>query len=203
MKKSLLIIPLAAALLAGCLPGGGKGGSSSTSKTPTNVNPSSTPEATHPASPWSAIPEGDGTESSPWNVTQAWDYVTTQLTQTFSTDSTEQDKVKSDKEYYVRGWVCVVGTLSDGRDEDHPHSVLFYMADNNHHTTAQEVEDMSDYCHDSFCVYFADREPPFTSAEESKTIEGKVVTVKGYLLNWKPVPEITLGGTIVDIKDSI
>lgn len=203
MKKSLLIIPLAAALLSGCLPGGGKGGSSSTSKSVTNVTPPSEPEATHPASPWGAVPTGDGTESSPWNVTQAWEYVDSNLTMTFATDKSEQDKVKSDKEYYVRGWMCVLETVSDGRDPAHPHSIKFYMADNNHHVTAEEVESMSDFCREGFCVYFADTDPALASEEAARALEGKVVTVKGYLLNWKPVPEVTGGGVIVNVQDSI
>lgn len=209
MKKSLLVIlPLMTLALVGCRGGrGGKSGttggtsqaSSATQERPTS-QPGLTTSATHPASPWAAVPEGDGSASKPWNVTQAWEYVDKQLDKTYATDEASQDAVKSKQEYYVRGYVCVIQTLSDGRDTKHPHSVQFHMADNNHHVTEDEVFNKSEFVRDGFCVYFADTDPAFATEEEAKAIDKKLVTVKGYLLNWAYEPEVTKNGVIVNIE---
>lgn len=212
MKKSLIILPLAALLLIGCKGRGGDvttSGGDTTSAAPTTVVPPSTgpapvtSSAARPASPWGAIPEGNGTEASPFNVTQAWDYVTKNLTQTADTDAAKQDLVKSDVEYYVRGYVCYVEAISDPSspkaDPNHPHAVKFHMADAGHYATEDEV--MNKDCHEGFCVYFADTNPALESEEAARALAGKIVTVKGYLLNWKFEPEITSGGVIVDVTD--
>lgn len=209
MKKSLLIIlPIAALALVGCRRGG-RGGSSnsgqsqttssSTQKPTTGPSISGDTSATHPASPYPAVPEGDGSAANPWNVTQAWNYVDTQLTMTYETSASEQDKVKSKQEYYVRGYVCYIQAHSDGRDQAHPHSVQFHMADKNHHVTEDEVMTKSEFVRQGFCVYFADYITPFASQDEAAAIDQKLVTVKGYLLNWAYEPEVTSGGTITEI----
>lgn len=170
----------------------------STQQTPSS-KPSVDTEPVHPASPWPAVPQGDGSEASPWNVSQAWEYVDTQLEKTFETDASKQAAVKSKQEYYVRGYVCFIQAHSDGRDPNHPHSVQFHMADDVHHVTEEEVMNKYSHVRQGFCVYFADFKVPFSSQEEAQQIDRKLVTVKGYLLNWGYEPEITSNGTIVEI----
>lgn len=213
MKKSLLIVlPIAALALVGCRRGGRdsstssgsqQGGSSASSQVTTQERPSTQPSAdtepSHPVSPWPSVPQGDGSEANPWNVSQAWEYVDKQLEMTYSTDAQEQDKVKSNKEYYVRGYVCFIQAHSDGRDPNHPHSVQFHMADDVHHVTEDEVMNKYSHVRQGFCVYFADYKTPFASEQEAQQIDRKLVTVKGYLLNWAYEPEITKDGTIVEI----
>jgi len=205
-KKILLILPLAAIALVGCRRGGKtsstSGGASSGATTQTSQStpqPTQSSSATHPASPYAAVQEGDGSEANPWNVTQAWNYVDTQLEKTYATSASEQAKVRSSQEYYVRGYVCVLQDHSDGRDTAHPHSVRFHMADNKHHVTYDEVMSQSEFVREGFCVYFADYITPFTSQEDAARIDQKLVTVKGYLLNWAYEPEVTSGGTITEI----
>ena len=210
MKKSLIILPLAALLLIGCKGRGGDtaatSGDDPTSSAPTSVAPTTKPSTptptseTHPDSPWPAVATGDGlSRETPWNVTQAWDYVDQNLTETYETSSTEQDKVKSPEKYYVRGYVCVLQTVSDGRDPAHPNSVQIHLADDVHHVTEDEVLTKSDFVRQGFCVYFADTDPAMDRAT-AEDIEGRLVTVYGYLLNWGFEPEITSGGIIYDIS---
>lgn len=213
MKKSLIILPLAALLLIGCKGRGGETSSgddtdsSPTSQvTPTSqvgptVQPSSPATSeTHPDSPWPAVATGDGlTRETPWNVTQAWEYVDQNLTKTYATSAAEQDTVKSAEKYYIRGYVCVLQTVSDGRDPEHPNSVQIHLADDVHHVTEDEVMTKSDFVRQGFCVYFADTDPAMDRAT-AEDIEGRLVTVYGYLLNWGFEPEVTSGGIIYDVS---
>lgn len=216
MKKSLLVIlPLAALALAGCRGGKGKtsnpsgesessqssGGETTSNKSSASnpSTPSASSEPPHPASPWPAVPDGDGTEANPWSVTQAWEYVDKNLELTYSTDASEQSSKKSSKQYYVKGYVCYLETLSDGRDPNHPHSVKFHMGDSVHHVTEEEIMENSSWERQGLCVYFADTEPAFATEEDAKAIDGCLVTVKGYLLNWGFEPEITSNGVITEI----
>ena len=196
MKKSLLILPIAVLALVGCR--GGRGGSSVAPTTQPTISSS----AERPASPWGAVPEGNGTESSPWNVTQAWDYVDKNLEETYATASADQDKVKSTEKYYVRGWICYIETVSDGRDPAHPNSIKFHMADDKHYVTEEEVMNKDEAVRNGFCVYFADTEPAIASKEEAEAMAGKCVTVYGYLLNWGFEPEVTIGGVISDVRET-
>lgn len=211
MKKSLLVIlPLATLALVGCRKNPTKSsgtsqgdvtsqsGTSATQERP-STQPTASSEAPHPASPWPAVPTGDGSEANPWNVTQAWDYVDKNLEKTYATDAAEQEKVTTKEEFYIRGYVCVIQAHSDGRDPQHPHSVQFHMADNVHHVTMDEVMNKSEHVRQGFCVYFADYKTPFASEQEAAQINRKLVTVKGHLLNWGFEPEVTKNGTIVEI----
>ena len=210
MKKSLIILPLAALLLIGCRGRGGDTAATTddptSSPATTSVAPTTKPSTpsvtseTHPDSPWPAVAEGDGlTRETPWNVTQAWNYVDQNLTETYATGASEQDAVKSAQKYYVRGYVCVLQTVSDGRDSSHPNSVQIHLADDQHHVTEDEVMTKSSFVRQGFCVYFADTETPLTR-EEAEDIGGRLVTVYGYLLNWGYEPEVTSGGILYDIS---
>lgn len=214
MKKSLLIVlPIAAMALVGCR--GGRGEPTATEPGPTSITPTTEPTtvpttqptteptsatrpsspitdtatATHPVSPWPAVEEGNGTLSSPWNVTQAWEYVDKNLPITYATSGQEQ--YQSPEEYSVKGYVCYVETVSDGRDPNHPHSVKFHMADANHHVTEDEVMTKSEFVRNGFCVYFADTNPALPTEEAAWAIQGKLVVVTGHLLNWGFEPEVT------------
>lgn len=215
MKKSLIILPVAALLLIGCKGRGGEtsSGDDTTSSPTSQVTPTSqvgptvqpsTPSATsetHPDSPWPAVPTGDGTSrATPWNVTQAWQYVDQNLEKTYATSG--QDAYKSAQQYYVRGWISYIEAHSDGRDSNHPHSIKFHMADDQHHTTEDEVLTKSDFVREGFCVYFADTDPALATQEAAAALEGKCVTVYGYLLNWGFEPEVTAGGVIYDVSES-
>lgn len=216
MKKSLIILPLAALLLIGCKGRGGDtaatSGDDTTSSPTSQVTPTSqvgptvqpsTPSSTsetHPDSPWPAVATGDGlTRETPWNVTQAWEYVDQNLTETYATSAAEQNAVKSAEKYYIRGYVCVLQTISDGRDPAHPNSVQIHLADDVHHVTEDEVMTKSEFVRQGFCVYFADTDPAMDRAT-AEDIEGRLVTVYGYLLNWGFEPEVTSGGIIYDVS---
>ena len=214
MKKSLIILPLAALLLIGCKGRGGNvttSGGDTTSAAPTTVLPPSsgpapvTSSAPRPASPWGAIPEGDGSEANPFNVTQAWDYAVNELTEKTPYDGVDEATVRSSQQYYVRGYLCYIEQFSDPTspkaDPNHPNSMKFYMADAGHYTTEEEV--MNKECHEGFCVYFGDTDPALESQDAGRALVGKIVTVYGYILNWKYVPEITSGGVITNVQESL
>ena len=208
MKKSLIfILPLAAIALVGCRRGGGDTTSSPesttsnpapTTQTPTITTPSvPTSSGPRPESPWPAVPTGDGSEANPWNVTQAWDYVDQNLEETHATSAAEQAAVRSPQEYYVRGWCNYIEQVSDRGN----FAIKFHMADDLHYTTEDEVMNKDANVRQGFCVYFGNTDPAFTSEEQALATQGKLVTVKGYLLNWAYEPEVTSGGLIVDITE--
>jgi len=202
MKKRLAMIPLlaAAVLAAACTSTTKKKKKSSTAPAPTSqtsVEPGPTTTSLTSLGPittdWPAVAEGDGSEANPYNVSQARAQA---LTQTQTADTKSQDQYLSPTQVYVRGYVCVIEDIAINRPRKTGSSIIdndvkFYLADAGVSVTNEQVGAQA--CSEGFGVYFARNvnNTDWSSYQEACDIYGKLVVVKGYLINWKFVPEIT------------
>lgn len=211
MKKSLIMLPLVAALLcAGCTTtkkSGGKKKSSSVSQTSQKTSASKTsntaaPSGTSatsedqslPESPWPAVPTGDGTEANPYNPTQA--RVEAEKLQ----ESTTKTTVVGDHDVWVRGYVCVIEDIAldrprQGKPDIIDNDVKFQLADDFAFATNEIVQTQDEILDKiGFGVYFAinlpSEEGKWSSYEQACAIYGKLVTVKGRLQNWLFCPQL-------------
>ena len=211
MKKTFVMIPLlaAAVLAASCtstpkkkkkkssseepVPTSVVPGPTSEQPAPTSVTPGPTSIGPGPVSDWPAVPQGDGTEANPYNVTQARAQA---LTQEQTADTKNQDKYLSPTPVYVRGYVCVIEDIAINRPRKAGSSTIdndvkFYLADDGVSVNNEQVGGQA--CSDGFGVYFARNinDTNWNSYQEACDIYGRLVVVKGYLINWKFVPEVT------------
>ena len=189
MKKSLILLPLVAALLcAGCTSTKKSGKKKKSDEPSGSVTPPGPVEVT-----WPSVQEGDGSEANPYNPTQAREEAKKLEVSTVS------NTVIGTTDVYVRGYVCVIEDIALDRPRSTNPSIIdndvkFYLADSAVSCTNEEVGTQDAVLADkAFGVYFAtwmSASGKWTDYAHACSIYGCLVTVKGRLQNWVYCPQI-------------
>ena len=193
MKKSLILMPLIAALLVtGCTGTKRSNKKKSSGNTPTSGQ--TTSDGGDPVVvTWPSVADGDGSEANPYSPSQARDEAK-KLEQ-----STTQSTVLG-AEVYVRGYVCVIEDIALDRPRKNKPSVIdndvkFYLADSKVYCDNDQVQTQDAILKDqAFGVYFATWQSPtgkWTDYQQVMNIYGRLVTVKGKLMNWMYCPQLS------------